>query len=185
MAPTYTEEERRQALVVYASQNGRAEVVKPMLAELGLGHIPIRTLQSWAYRDRRDEYEQIKQEVAAYIRSQAADTYRSIAALASDVSHEALRQVADALGRGEIALKDLPKTAREAMLAAGIATDKGELLSGNPTSIVKTDVDDVRRELAAVGIQIIVPGAEPPKALPAGAEVIDVPSVEDGGGDAA
>lgn len=176
---TYTEEERRQALVVYASQNGRAEVVKPMLAEVGLGHIPIRTLQSWAYKDRRDEYEQIKQEWAAYVRSQAADTYRSIAAVASEVGHEALRQLADALARGEIALKELPRTATEALKAAGIATDKGELLSGNPTSIVKTDVDDVKRELAAVGIQIIVPGADPQTidvqakpvpALPVGAE---------------
>jgi hypothetical protein len=179
MSTTYTEAERRQALVVYASQNGRAETVKPLLAEAGLGHIPIRTLQSWAYRDRRDEYEQIKQEWSAYVRSQAADTYHSIAALASDVSLEALRQTADALARGEVALKDLPKVAREAMLAAGIATDKGELLSGNPTSIVKTGIDDVRRDLASVGVTIVMPGAELPAidvqterapALPAGAE---------------
>lgn len=175
-SPTYSEEERRQALVVYASQNGRAEAVKPILVELGLGHIPLKTLRSWVQRDRRDDYEQIKQEVAVYNRSQAADMYRSVAALASDVSHEALRQTFAALKRGEIPLKELPKTAREAMVAAGIATDKGELVSGNPTSIVRTDVDDVRRELASVGIQIVMPGALPPStepsptpALPAGA----------------
>lgn len=176
---TYSEEERNQALVVYASQNGRAEVVVPMLAELGLGHIPMGTLRSWVHRDRRDEYEQIKQEVAAHVRSHQADDYRAAAALATEISHEALRQVKDALQRGEVSLKDLPKTAREAMLAAAVATDKGELLSGNPTSIVKTGVDDVQRELAAVGIHIIMPGggnehpvvtvSEVP-ALPAGAE---------------
>lgn len=158
-ASRHTPDERRQALVVFASQNGRRDLVEPMLEQLGLD-INIRTLQGWAYRRHADEYAQIKQEYDAYIRSQAADNFRSVAGLATEVSSEALRQIKAALEKGEVTLKELPKAAASAMVTAGIATDKGELLSGNPTERVSHDAGDAARELASVGITILVPGAD-------------------------
>ncbi|HEX6456255.1 MAG TPA: hypothetical protein VF009_07015 [Solirubrobacterales bacterium] len=176
-APVHSEQEKRQAMVVYASVSGRREHVERMLAEVGLGHINYSTLRSWVYRDRKDEYLQIKGELDGYVRSEQADHYRNVAALGRDVSEEALRQLQAALEDGQITFRDLPKVAREAMVTAGIATDKGELLSGNPTSVVKTDLEDVTRELAVFGIHVILPGASQqaeaqrpasPPALPAG-----------------
>jgi hypothetical protein len=159
-----TPDEMRLALTVYASQNGRADLVEPMLKDLKLS-IPLKRLRSWVYRDRRDEYEQIKQEYDAYVRSQAVDGFRAVASLATEVSGEAMRQLNEALKRGEVSLKELPKAAASAMVTAGIATDKGELLSGNPTTRVAHDVDDLTRDLASVGITIVMPGAEDTKAL--------------------
>jgi hypothetical protein len=155
----YSPDVRRQALTVYASVGGRKDLALPMLAELGL-EVNIRTLQDWAYRRHPDEYAQIRQEYEGFIRSQAADSYREIAALATDVASASLTQMAEALRKGEVDLKELPKFAQSAMVAAGVATDKGELLSGNPTERVSHDIGDSVRELASVGITILVPGAD-------------------------
>lgn len=156
----YTEKDKRQALTLYAMVSGRGDLAERMLAESGLGHIKIGTVRQWAYRSMRDDYLQIKGEVDGHVRSQMADVYRQGAQLAAEVSTEALRQLKVALEEGKLEYRELAPAAQKAMLAAGIATDKGELLSGNPTSHVKTDMEDVQREAAALGIKIVI-GAPP------------------------
>ncbi len=176
--PGYTAQEKRQALTVFAMVSGSADLAGRMLAESGLGHIKVSTVQQWAYRSMREEYAQIKGEVDGHVRSQFADNYRQGAALHLEVSFEAARQMKVALEEGKISYRELPKLAQQAMLAAGIATDKGELLSGNPTSNVKTDMEDVQREAAALGITVIV-GAPPVEKGPPVIEHPALPAGED------
>jgi hypothetical protein len=159
------ESEKREALVVFALQSGNARLTEAMLVEVGLSHIKVDTIRQWAYRSRREEYTQIKGEVDGHVRAQLADGFRDTAAKGVEVAQEALRQLAIALEEGKIQYRDLGKSAQQAMVTAGIATEKGELLSGNPTSVVKTDVEDVKRELAAVGIQIVIGGKGKPEAI--------------------
>jgi uncharacterized protein (DUF342 family) len=153
----HTPDERKQAMVIYAANLGRAELVEKQLAEVGLD-VKIGTLRSWIHRDK-DLYEQIRTEYEAVMRREMAEGFYGTAALAREVGEEALIQMRDALERGEVSLKELPKVAQSALIAAGVATDKGQLLSGQPTENVRTDFGDIQRELASVGIQVIVNGA--------------------------
>jgi hypothetical protein len=157
----YTEEEVRTALRVYASVNGRADLVKKMLAAEGLDMKP-STVRDWATRRHRDLYLDVRQGVQAFVRAHDADRYRSVVSLAHDVMEESLRQSMEALKRGELKPEQLPGIAQKAAISAGVSTDKSQVLDGEPDSIVRTpsDVGDITRELAASGIHLIVAGVD-------------------------
>lgn len=153
----YTLEEKRQAMVIHVANLGRSELIEKQLAQAGL-KVPLRTLRAWIQRDR-DTYLQIKQEYEAAMRTHMAEGFYGTADLAVEVGREALNQMADALRSGEVTLKELPRYAQSAMIAAGVATDKGQLLSGQPTNRTETSIEDLKGELSSLGIQIVVGGA--------------------------
>lgn len=155
----YTEDERRIAMRIHAAASGRRDIVEEMLRAEGLT-MGVRTVTHWVSRFP-DEYDSIQNEHRAYVRSKAEEEIRGVTTLALEVVGESLRQSRDALARGEIAPKDLPATAKAGMVSVGISVDKSELLSGNPTQITRgADTEDLKRELASVGITVILPGSE-------------------------
>ena len=178
----YKPEDVRLALTVFALSSRAEKEVRADLEAAGLGHVKYRTLRNWVSRPgpRQDEYEQICQEVDAVLSREQIDHWRGLNRNASAVATEAMRQAMEALKRGEIDVKDLTKTAKDAAVIAAVSTDKVELLSGRPTDrVAHTGVNDLQRELASVGITVIIPGADnakPPMddqrrpALPASAE---------------
>jgi hypothetical protein len=171
----HTPEEKDQALVLYAMADGRKELVIPWLKEAGID-VGINTLRGWVRRDG-EHYDQIRQECEAYKRSEHAEMFSGLASLANEVSTEAMRQLRVLLAEGAITPKELPKVAVSASTTAGIATDKSQLLSGNPTARVAHDVDDLQRELASVGITVVIPGAvEPGAEKPTAIDVTPKPS---------
>jgi crotonobetainyl-CoA:carnitine CoA-transferase CaiB-like acyl-CoA transferase len=178
----YKPEDVRMALAIHAMSSGVEKEVRKELELAGLGHIKYTTLRSWVSKSRKDEYEQICQEVEAVLTRESIDKWRSLFKNAGSVATEAMRQAYEALKRGEVDPKDLTKTAKDAAVVAAVSTDKIELLSGRPTDrVAHTGVDDLQRELASVGITVVIPGADngkptidvqtrPEPALPAGAE---------------
>jgi len=158
--PSYTDAEVRKALEIHAAVSGRKDLVVKLLKDEGLD-IKIATVRDWATRRHRDLYADIRQGIATTIRTTTADRYKAVTDLALDVMDEALKQTADALARGELQPKDLPKVAQNAAVTAGIGTDKSQLLDGQPTEIVVggNPLDSVR-ELASMGISVFVPGVD-------------------------
>jgi hypothetical protein len=176
----YRPEDVRMAMTVWAMSSGIEKEVTAELQKLGLGHIKHNTVRMWVTRSRRDEYEQIAQEVDSVLTRALVDQWRGNVSIAGSVAREAMRQAMEALKRGEISVKDLTKTAKDAAVVAAVGTDKVELLSGRPTDrVANAGVEDLTRELASVGITVVIPGAPTPKpaidvqkqpALPASAE---------------
>lgn len=152
----YSEAERDQALAIFALEAGREKAVAAVLSELAMPAIPIATLRSWAYDRHKDRYERIKNEVEVHARSQLADRARGFALLGGEVVEEGLRQLQAKLESGEIKPKELPKVVHEAAVAFGIGVDKGELLSGRPTSRVAAgDFSGLLDELKGLGVDFI------------------------------
>jgi hypothetical protein len=158
--PSYTDAEVRKALEIHAAVSGRQDLVAKLLKDEELD-IKVATVRDWATRRKRDLYQDIRQGIVTTIRTTAADRYKAVTDLALDVMDEALKQTADALKRGELQPKDLPKVAQNAAVTAGIGTDKSQLLDGQPTEIVTggNPLDSVR-ELASMGITVFVPAAD-------------------------
>lgn len=165
---TYTPDERRKAMRIHASQNGRRDLVEKMLRAEGLT-MSTNTVRVWATHRYKDEYLEIRQEQDAYVRANAEEEIRAITSLAASVVAESLRQAFEELKRGAIDGKELTKVAQQAMVSLGISVEKSELLSGRPTQRIGS-TGDITSELAAVGIQIVMPGQ--PERKP---DVIDLP----------
>jgi hypothetical protein len=180
----YRPEDVSMALTVFAMSSKVEKEVRANLAEAGLGHVNYRTLRSWVGKPgpKRDLYEQICAELDAAFTRERIEKWSDVLKISGSVVTEAMRQALVALERGEIDVKDLTKTAKDAAVAAAVATDKIELLSGRPTDRVANtgSAEDLIRELGVNGITVIVPGqpekkpdaidvqAKPPAELPAG-----------------
>lgn len=164
----YSEAERRQAMAVYAFVSGREKAGVQLLQEAELD-VPWGTIRSWVNR-RREEYAQVKAEVDDHARSLMADSHRRLAAMAMENEEAGLRQVADLLAEGKIDKRELPKLLQSMGILSGIHTEKGELLSGHPTSRVASDLGDIEAALKAAGVEVITGLAEEeePAELPAG-----------------
>lgn len=155
----YTPDEVRQALEIHASVNGREDLVGKLLKDSGLT-MTTATVRDWATRRHRDEYADVRQGIQTHIRINASDRFKATTSRALDVVDESLRQIGEALKRGEIDPKNLPKVAQQAAVSAGISVDKSQLLDGEPTEIVGAtgDMGDLIRSLGAVGMTMIVGG---------------------------
>jgi hypothetical protein len=155
----YTPDEIRRSLEIYAVAAGHQATVRKMLKEAGLTVDP-RTIRQWIARDHVDLYGQIRRELEAQVRENAAERMRSLYTQAADLAEEAMRQTQEALRRGELKPTEIPKALQTAMVSAGIAIDKDLVLTGNPNQIVQhsADVGDLVRELESVGIKIVVAG---------------------------
>jgi hypothetical protein len=160
------------ALAIFAMQSGRQATVVPMLEQAGLGHIPIETLRTWAYKRHKERYQQIAAEVEAHRRSQLADQHMRLAHMSADLAEEATRLLRDRLDNAEeLETRELAKILREASNAAGLHTKGQQLLSGRPTAIVENRFEDIRRILAERhGIRVTVKGEPEHPALPTGAD---------------
>jgi hypothetical protein len=163
---SYTDAEVRKALEIHAAVSGRQDLVARMLKDEGLT-MTVATVRDWATRRHRDLYADIRQGISTTIQITASDRYKAVTGRALDVMDEALRQTAEALRRGEIQPKDLPKVAQNAAVSAGIGTDKSQLLDGEPTAIVSgsTTAVEAARELESVGMVIYVPTSAGPRPL--------------------
>lgn len=156
----YAPDEVRRALEIHAVNNGRTDTTRKMLDKADLD-VDLRTIRRWVSRDHVDLYAQIRRELETHIRENAAERFRDLYNQAADLSEEAMRQMAEALKRGELELRELPKAMQSAMVSAGIAVDKDLILTGNPNQIVgnrPTTTDDLVRELESVGIKVILGG---------------------------
>jgi hypothetical protein len=170
MASAYSPQQKRIALEILAANSKMTEPTRRMLDEVGLNDLRVDTVREWARRGHKDEYDQIRQELEAWIRTNTAERFRAITSMAHDVQEEGLRQIKAALQRGELKPTEIPRALQPAAVAAGIAIDKSELLSDRPTERVSHDVGDLRRELASVGVTIIMPG-EPEQTRPRAIDV--------------
>lgn len=156
----YAPDEVRRALEIHAVNNGRTSTTRTMLDEAGLD-VDLRTIRRWVSRDHVDLYAQIRRELEAHIRENGAERMRGLLTQAMDVSEEAMRQISEALKRGELKPTELPKALQSSMVAGGIAVDKDLIMTGNPNQIVGSrpaTTDDLVRELESVGIKVILGG---------------------------
>lgn len=175
----YKPEDIRMALAIHAMSSGVEKEVRVELAAAGLGHINFATLRGWVSKSRKDEYAQIHQELDAVFMRESIDKWRGQFKIAGAVATEAMRQAHEALKRGEIDVKDLTKTAKDAGVVAAVATDKIELLSGRPTDRhAGVGLQDLIGEAASVGITVIFPGMPEAEKKPEAIDVRAKPTAE-------
>ena len=121
---TYTDSERAAVLVVADACGSYTQAAKQC-------HVPVRTVTSWAALPRPD------------VEAQRAEARQLLADLFGNLAQRAVRLTADTLDR--LDPDDLTASdARALAVVAGIATDKQQLLHGDPTSIHQQRLEQVQ-----------------------------------------
>lgn len=158
----YDPPEVTEALTCFALGSGRPERVKELLAELNLGHIPVSSISTWAYRDEREQYERIKSDLDVYVRSRMVDRFAGLADKALDLQVQIIAELQKRLGEKEIILvptRELKGLLHEAVVAAGHNIENSQLLAGKPTQITRMDLGDLRKQLKERhGVELVLEG---------------------------
>lgn len=163
----YSPDEKRDAMAAYAFCSGNQQKTEKLLSDAGLT-VSFHTIVGWVRREK-DLYEQVKAEIDGHTRSMMADSHKRLANMYMEGEEIGLAQLIKDLESGELTGKDLARALKDMSVGSAVHTDKGELLSGQPTARVATDANDIKRELASLGIHVIESDAveEPePKELP-------------------
>lgn len=142
----YTPEEVETALSAHVLESGRSKQVVALLKEAGFD-IPIATIRTWAYRTKREQYETLKSQLHSHVDSQLGDTFSRLATMSGEIAEEALKQIKEHLDNGQMDPKELSKVLHESMVAAGISTEKAQLLAGKPTERIAVDFGEIKRTL--------------------------------------
>jgi hypothetical protein len=115
----------------------------------------------------RDQYEQIKTELAKHLDSELEELNRSLAVSAAELEAMAVNQLRDLAEAKDLGPKELVDIARTASTQVGIHTDKVQLLQGKPTQIVQNDFSDLKKALAQRhGINLTIEGEATEEPIP-------------------
>jgi|GEM_PF-4573562 len=156
----YTDQEVDAGLTAYAICSGRHERAAALLKKETGFEVPAETIRGWARRTHPDRYERIREEVAPKLQRQMADTHQALADMAATMEAEAVEKLQRRIQQGDVEDKDLANIFKNAAIAAGIHTEKAELLNGRPTSRRERSADEVLRSLEGKGLQFIEGEAE-------------------------
>jgi hypothetical protein len=175
-AAKHSAEQIEAALVVLALESGNVRRARKKLAEMDIFDKvpPATTITRWpeTYRER---YAEIRSEVAPRIKARMADTHDDLATRLASLEHQTLdeleKEVSDLSGKDKAALL------RNTAIAAAVHTDKAQMLRGEATVIVKRELPEIFRALAAKGVVIegVAEEVTPPRPLPPSSHT-DTPS---------
>jgi hypothetical protein len=149
----YDAAEIERGLIAMAMESGNTGRARKLLKEEGaLERMPnATTLHRWTetYRDR---YKEIRAEVLPQIKARLADVHTDLANNLAELEQEAADLLKTNLKK--LAARDQINLVRNAAIAGAVHVDKAQLLRGDATSIVKRELPEVVRALAAKGIVI-------------------------------
>lgn len=159
----YSAEEIDIALAVFAIEGGRERRVRAQLRAAGL-KATYKTVHRWAYDTYHERYERISIEVEKQVGAKLADTFHRLAAISAELGEEVLDRIRAALkrcdeGGTEVDFRDLAKLLHESGIMGGIATEKLQLLKGNPTQLVEHSFPEIRAALERKGVRMLPPGS--------------------------
>jgi hypothetical protein len=150
--PSYNRVQKREALMVLAHNNGNARAAQRDLErheDRTLANVSYQTLHLW----KKNEAE-MYQECISHLDSMTIPEIDRNLRLNIQVGNAALERVLEMLP--EMDAKDLSTVARNASVGMGIATEKSQLLKGNPTERVEvlepTQILEELRRLAAQAV---------------------------------
>jgi len=146
-----TEEEREAGLLAFVLCAGHRDRASALVKESHGFEIPGKTIYNWS-ENHADQLERIRQEVAPKLKAQMAEMHQSLAAAAGEIEAKAIERLHQHLEANTINGKDLSAVMQRAAIATGIHGEKHLLYSGQPTSIVRRDFDEIKRELKAKGV---------------------------------
>ena len=170
-AARHSAEQIEAALVVLALESGNVRRTRKRLAEMDIFDKvpPATTITRWpeTYRDR---YVEIREEVAPRIQARMADIHMDLAERLTSLEHATIDELESEMS--ELSGKDKAALLRNVAVAAAISVDKARLLSDQPTAIVKRELPEIFRALAAKGVKVegVIEGeaeeVSPPQPLP-------------------
>lgn len=159
----YSDQEIDAGLMAFAICSGRPKrAAAVVLSETGW-RIPEETIRSWAYRTYPDRYARIRLEVAPKLQTQMADTHQALAETAARMEAETVDKLQARVKTGKVEDKDLANIYKASAIAAGIHTEKAELLNGRPTQRVERDATTVLQKLKARGYDLNLHAEETPE----------------------
>jgi hypothetical protein len=156
----YTDQEVDAGLTAFAICSGRHERAAELLKRETGFEVPAETIRGWARRTHPERYQRIREEVAPKLQRQMADTHQALADMAAEMETEAVERLRTEMKSGEVEARDLSGIFKNAAIAAGIHTEKAELLNGRPTSRRERSAEEVLRSLKSKGLQFIEGEAE-------------------------
>lgn len=150
----HTADQIEATLVVLALESGNLMRARKKLAEMKVfdGEVPAAaTIRRWpeTYKDR---YAEIREEVAPRIKAKLADTHTDLAARLAELESKTLDSLDAELA--DLTAKDRANLLRNAAVAGAIHQDKALLLRGEATQIVKRELPEIFRALAAKGVKV-------------------------------
>lgn len=152
-AAKHTAEQIETALVVLALESGNVGRARKKLAETKLFDKvpPASTIGRWpeTYRER---YAEIRSEVAPKIKARLADTHTDLAERLASLEHATIDELETEIA--ELSGKDKAALLRNVAIAGAVHVDKAQLLKGEATAIVKRELPEIFRALAAKGVVI-------------------------------
>lgn len=146
---SYMAAEITRALTEVAACSGNTHMAARHLAEDGLP-IDQKTLWEWSKRRHVEIYERIRVEQLPQITAQATEQHMALARQQMEASQVAASEIAARLPRMED--KDLVNAMGKFDIGSGIHTEKAQLLAGQPTARVATDLQGVLKDIRSMGI---------------------------------
>jgi hypothetical protein len=150
-ASKYSAEEIERGLVILALESGNVSRCRKILKE-EWGKAPdANTIGRWLER-YRDRYAEIREKVAPDIKARMADVHTDLANRIAMLESKTV----DALDAelADLNPKDKANLLRNAAVAGAVHVDKAQLLRGEATHIVRRELPEIFRALAAKGVVI-------------------------------
>lgn len=152
-AARHSAEQIDATLVVIALESGNIGRARKKLAETKLFDKvpPASTIGRWpeTYRDR---YVEIREEVAPRLKARMADTHTDLAERLAALEHATIDELESEMA--ELSGKDKAALLRNVSIAGAVHIDKAQLLRNEPTAIVKRELPEIFRALAAKGVMV-------------------------------
>lgn len=154
-ANMYTPEIREIGLVAYAARNGNRRKAHEDLAAQGI-HIPETTLESWAQKTHREDYQRIREQIVPHLKLQMAERYEQVVSYAQEIKFKLLERLdreADHLD-----LRDVGKNLQQVAITGGIASQHAGALRGDSTPVVHEvkGIDTIIRSLKRIDPELVL-----------------------------
>jgi hypothetical protein len=155
----YSQQEITEALTAMVAFAGNAHETERFLKSEGKRAPSWMTLLKWSRTTHFEEYNRIRDQVAALLEADLAGEYRDIARMAVQAERIAVQKATERLESGED--QDPARSAANLATVAQKSTDKLLSLTGRPQQITEhRDITAIIRSLVAKGVASLPEGPE-------------------------
>jgi hypothetical protein len=152
----YNAEQIERGLIALAMESGNAKRACTLLKKGTAGdpwskYPTSKTIEEWQAK-YADRFNEIRAEVVPLVKARLADVHTDLAQSLADLEARTLESLEGELD--ELSAKDRINLVRNAAIAGAVHVDKAQLLRGEATHIVKRELPEIVRALAAKGVYI-------------------------------
>lgn len=153
---SYNAEQIERGLIALAMESGNAKRAVPLLKKGTIAapwsaYPTAKTLEKWQVQ-YAERFNEIRAEVVPLVKARLADVHTDLAQSLADLEARTLESLESELD--ELSAKDRINLVRNAAIAGAVHVDKAQLLRGEATHIVKRELPEIVRALAAKGVVI-------------------------------